>query len=102
MHYVLCYDIENDRLRDRVAKQFAKNGCLRIQKSVFVAPHLLKKDLQRLRNDLNRVFARSPLAATDSILVIPLPNEYSGEITQWGSNNTVKTHLADLPLKIML
>jgi CRISPR-associated endonuclease Cas2 len=44
MHYVICYDIESDRKRDRVARVLEKNGCHRVQKSVFVGPRMRKRE----------------------------------------------------------
>lgn len=35
MPYLISYDIENDRLRDKVAKRLLASGCIRLQKSVF-------------------------------------------------------------------
>ncbi|WP_051211323.1 CRISPR-associated endonuclease Cas2 [Runella zeae] len=38
MLYLACYDIQNDRLRQRVADQLLKTGLERVQYSVFVGP----------------------------------------------------------------
>lgn len=43
MHYVICYDLENDRLRGKAVKLLERHGCSRVQKSVFAAPELEKK-----------------------------------------------------------
>lgn len=38
MPYLISYDIENDRLRDKIAKRLLASGCARLQKSVFAGP----------------------------------------------------------------
>ena len=100
MHYIICYDIENDRLRGKTAKILARHGCNRVQKSVFVAPELLKKHLLRLQADLQRLLA-GHLSAGDSVLLVPLREEESGQIVCWGDNN-ILPHLEKKPLKIIL
>ena len=101
MHYVISYDIENDRLRDKTAKILEKNGCLRVQKSVFVAPQMTNKHLDRLLADLKNRYARKPLSGTDSLLLIPLPREQGTAIKILGHNNILAT-LEENPLKIVL
>lgn len=87
MHYVICYDIGNDRLRDRVAKILEKNGCHRLQKSVFVAPDLAKKDLIRLQTGLLRLLERRPMQVTDHIHWLPLSDELMPLVQYLGHNN---------------
>lgn len=101
MHYVICYDLENDRLRDRVAKLLERNGCRRIQKSVFAAPDLNKKHLVRLQLSLRQLFGRRPMSAGDSLYLIPLPEEYVPGIETIGENNLLPV-LEEKPLKIIL
>lgn len=36
MPYLICYDIENDRLRNKTAGRLEYYGLLRLQKSVFI------------------------------------------------------------------
>lgn len=48
MFTVIAYDIVDDRKRYRVAQDLREYS-LRVQKSVFEAPHLVAQDLQRLR-----------------------------------------------------
>ena len=101
MHYVICYDIENDRLRDRVAKTLERNGCHRLQKSVFIAPHLKARDLDVLRQALKRRTDRLPLGARDSIYFIPLPHEMAMSALCLPDNNAYAA-VFEKPLKIML
>ena len=101
MYYVICYDIENDRLRDRTAKVLIRNGCLRIQKSVFVAPEMAKKHLNRLETGLKHLYARYPLQGRDSVCIFPLTNESTTDVATFGLNNVV-TLLQPIGLKIIL
>lgn len=101
MHYIICYDLENDRLRAAVAKTLESQGCRRIQKSVFIAPHLRKRELGRLMQALRRRVATGLSAGSDSILAFPLPPEYTDDLQAIGQNNA-SAALEDLPLKIIL
>ncbi|MGB0864540.1 MAG: CRISPR-associated endonuclease Cas2 [Saprospiraceae bacterium] len=58
MFYLLSYDISNDKLRLKVSMHLLASGCIRLQKSVFIAPNykskeffLLKKQVLKLIND---------------------------------------------------
>jgi len=100
MHYVICYDLENDRLRGKTAKALERHGCTRVQRSVFVAPNMDKKQLLRLQADLQRLLAGRH-APGDSLLVVPLRDEHVAEIRAIGDNN-IFTELENFPLKIIL
>ena len=101
MHYVICYDLENDRLRDRCAKLLERNGCRRAQKSVFAAANMANKDLVKVQLGLRQLFARMPMSPGDSLLIIPLPHDYAGEIETFGDNN-IRTELLEKRLKTIL
>ena len=100
MHYIICYDIENDRLRAKTAKTLDRHGCSRVQRSVFVAPELAKKQLLRLQADLQRLLA-GHLAPGDSLIVVPLRDEHLPEIHVLGLNN-ILSYFDEKPLKIIL
>ncbi len=100
MHYVITYDIEDDRLRNRTAKTLQRFGCIRIQKSVFVAAHMEKRHWTQMRASLNRLLA-SRLKPGESLLIIPLRDEHVSEISAIGHNN-VFAALEDPPLKTVL
>ena len=100
MHYIICYDLEDDGLRTKTAKALARHGCARVQRSVFVAPQLDKKQLGRLQADLQRLLAGRH-APGDSLLIVPLRDEHVAEIRSIGDNN-IFTELENFPLKIIL
>lgn len=84
-----------------MAKTLEKNGCHRLQKSVFVAPHMVKKDLVRLQLMLMQVFQRRPLKPGDSVYIMPLPQEHAESTLHFGPNNALPTVL-EKKLKLLL
>ena len=48
-NYLISYDISSNRTRNLLAKLLAKLGCVRWQKSVFVAIDFEKTDLEQLK-----------------------------------------------------
>lgn len=100
MHYVITYDIEDDRLRMKTAKTLQRHGCARVQKSVFVAPDMGKKHLLQLQNALQRLLAKR-MQPSDSLLIIPLREDLVAEIITIGHNN-VLAELEPKPLKVLL
>lgn len=72
-----------------------------MQRSVFVAPDMEKKDWQKLQHGLRQLFARRPLSPADSVYLLPLRNESVGEIGVFGVNNVLAV-LSEKKLKMML
>ena len=54
--YLVCYDIENDRERDRVAKLLLKHG-RRVQYSVFELHRINPRAKDELAHKLNEIVA---------------------------------------------
>ena len=88
MHYLICYDVENDQKRLKIAKILQKNGCDRVQKSVFIASDLPKRDLNALMIELRNEI-RTEDSRGDSIIVIPIRSEHVPEIQAIGDNNII-------------
>ncbi len=69
MVYLIMYDISNDKVRLQVAKYLERQGCIRVQKSVFIArtdnPHF-----QEIHDTLMEV--NSYYQNEDSIILAPL------------------------------
>ncbi len=78
-----------------------RNGCLRVQKSVFAAPDMDRKAWGRLQQGLRQLFARHPLGAADSLYIVPLRDEHVAEIQVYGRPTVVEALQAQ-PLKIVL
>ena len=70
MPYLVSYDIENDRLRDKVAKRLIAAGCLRLQKSVFAGP--ISETAFR---ELDRWLRQHIRAAGDSVFILDVGPE---------------------------
>jgi len=60
-----------------------------------------KKHLVKLELSLRQLFARLPMAPGDSLYLVPLPNEYVGDVGHFGDNNAIPA-LVEKNLKVML
>lgn len=69
MVYLIMYDISDDKVRTQIAKYLERQGCIRVQKSVFMArtdhPHF-----QEIHDTLKEV--NSYYDNQDSIILAPL------------------------------
>ena len=102
MHYVICYDLESDRLREKVAKLLQRHGCNRVQKSVFVAADMSNKHLSMLQRALTSAMEKGTSAPQDSVLLIPLPDACAQATRAIGGLNSILATTAVLPLKIIV
>lgn len=72
MIYLICYDIQLDRVRNKVAKTLLSAGATRLQYSVF-AVRKNKVGIRQLRRNLAQVLHRkNPRARTDKLLCIAI------------------------------
>lgn len=69
MNYMILYDIENNKIRKMIADFLIKNGCVRVQKSVFMSNSDHEK-FQMIHNTLKDI--NSYYENEDSIIVIPI------------------------------
>jgi len=69
MTYLIMYDIRSNKVRALVAKYLKKNGCIRIQKSVFLA-RSENKQFKNIVDTLAKV--NSYYENKDSILLAPI------------------------------
>lgn len=69
MNYLILYDIEKDKVRNLIAKYLLSKGCIRIQKSVFLAhtDHPKFDEIKNTLAEINEIYQN-----TDSIILIPL------------------------------
>jgi CRISPR-associated endonuclease Cas2 len=72
MLYLIMYDIENDKVRNEIAKYLIKKGCIRIQKSVYVAntERIKYKEISKTLKEVNETYENH-----DSILIIPIASD---------------------------
>lgn len=69
MNYLILYDIEKDKVRNLIAKYLLKNGCIRIQKSVFLA-HTDNKKFDEIKETLTEI--NGFYHNKDSIIMVPM------------------------------
>lgn len=69
MIYLVMYDIEDDRVRNHIAKYLLSKGCIRIQKSVYMA-----RTHQKVFAEINETLKEVQAAYDnhDSILLVPV------------------------------
>ena len=68
MHYIISYDISDDKLRLKISKLLLASGCFRLQKSVFIAPNFPTKQIKLLKQDVLKMLHCPAQRDTDSIL----------------------------------
>jgi len=69
MIFFIMYDIENNKIRTQIAKYLLKKGCIRIQKSIFLAEaeRKLYHELTTTLKEVQEVYDNN-----DSILFVPV------------------------------
>lgn len=69
MTYLIMYDISSNKVRGHIAKYLARQGCIRIQKSVFIARSESKnfREIVETLREVNNYYQNA-----DSILLAPI------------------------------
>lgn len=67
------YDIESNKVRTLISKYLERKGCIRIQKSIFLAD-LDRTIFEEIRSDLVEV--QSSYENNDSIILVPISTDY--------------------------
>ena len=83
MTFFVMYDIENDKVRNQVVKYLIRKGCMRIQKSIFLAD-LEQEIYVQIRDDLAEV--QACYENNDSIIVCPISTDYLRALRIIGKN----------------
>lgn len=78
MLYLVCYDVENTKIRTKVAKALEKLGLCRIQYSVFIGL-LSEAERQALETKVRLLLEKDP---NYSFVVVPLHNDMVESITE--------------------
>lgn len=73
MLFFVMYDIESNKVRNQVVKYLQRKGCVRVQKSIFLAD-LEITEYNNIRNDLAEI--QAAYENKDSILVVPISSDY--------------------------
>lgn len=73
MLFFVMYDIESNKVRRHVVKYLERQGCTRVQKSIFLADLPIAK-YEQIKSDLAEV--QACYDNEDSILVVPISTDY--------------------------
>lgn len=73
MLFFVMYDIESNKVRNQISKYLLKNGCTRIQKSIFLAD-LPLATYESIKSDLAEV--QACYENEDSIIIVPISTDY--------------------------
>lgn len=73
MLFFVMYDIESNKVRRQIAKYLLREGCFRIQRSIFL-PDKPSDKVDKIRTDLAAV--QACYDNMDSILVVPISTDY--------------------------
>jgi len=98
MNYLIMYDIQNNKVRNLVAKYLLKNGCVRVQKSVFLVHSDHKKfdDIRQTLVEINDVYENN-----DSIILVPLNISDARSMKLIGKNVNIE-QIIDSPNTVFL
>lgn len=93
MNYLILYDIENDKVRSLTAKFLLQKGCIRIQKSVFLAHSTHKKfdEIKKTLAEINEIYNNN-----DSIILVPINVSDSRSMKLIGKNVNIE-HIVEPP-----
>ncbi len=72
MLFLVMYDIENNKVRTEIAKYLIRKGCIRIQKSVYIA-NLKRSIFDEINKTLKEI--QQMYDNNDSILLIPMSSD---------------------------
>lgn len=87
MLFFVMYDIEDNKIRGHVSKYLIRNGCLRMQKSVFIGnvPHKKYREIADTLEEVNAMYSNG-----DSILVLPVTRETIAQLQVIGKDLNYK------------
>ena len=83
MLFFVMYDIESNKVRQQVVKYLLRQGCNRVQKSIFLADLPIEK-YEKIKADLTAV--QECYDNEDSILVVPISTDYLKAMKVIGQN----------------
>lgn len=92
MVYFIMYDIENDKVRNLIAKYLKKNGCTRVQRSVFLASSNREKfnEIHQTLKQVQEFYDNS-----DSIIVVPVTPDSLRTMKLIGQNISIDLALGN-------
>lgn len=90
---IIMYDIENNKVRALIAKYLKEKGCIRIQKSVYIAkmPRKLYQEINQTLKEIQEIYENK-----DSIIMMPIPTNSPGSMNIIGKDIQISS-LIDKP-----
>jgi CRISPR-associated protein Cas2 len=87
MLFFVMYDIEDHKIRRHIAKYLLRQGCMRMQKSVFIGnvPHKKYREIADTLEEVNSMYANG-----DSLLVLPITQETIAQLQVIGKDLNYK------------
>lgn len=97
MLYMIMYDIEDNKIRTHLAKYLIKRGCLRIQKSVYLAKMspAVMNDIADVIKEINELYENQ-----DSIFILPVPEDKFQNMKVIGKN--VEFEIVTKPRNVLI
>ena len=83
MLYFIMYDIENNKVRTSISKYLIKNGCQRVQKSIFFAESK-RQVFNKIHSDLKAI--QEMYDNEDSIFFVPVSTDQLQSMKIIGQN----------------
>lgn len=83
MLYFIMYDIENDKIRTRIAKYLEDKGCVRVQKSIFFA-QTERSLFNEIHNTLREI--QDMYQNDDSLFFVPVSTDQMRSMKIVGRN----------------
>ncbi len=83
MFYFIMYDIEDNKVRTQISKYLIKKGCIRIQKSIFIAKTERVKfsEIHHALKSVNDLYENA-----DSIILVPISTDIVSSMKLIGQN----------------
>lgn len=93
MTYLIMYDISDDKVRTQISKYLLKQGCVRIQKSVFLlkSPNSVFTEIFETLKEVNAFYQNE-----DSIILVPVNASDVRSMKLIGKNVQIST-ITDKP-----
>lgn len=73
MLFFVMYDIESNKIRTLVSKYLIRNGCYRVQRSIYLADTKVET-YEKIKSDLAAV--QAAYDNEDSVIVLPVSTDY--------------------------
>lgn len=97
MLYFIMYDIEDNKIRTQIAKYLIAKGCLRVQKSIYLAKtqNQTYKEIADVLKEINELYDNH-----DSIFLLPVPEDKFRHMRVIGKN--VEFDLVTKPVNVLI